>query len=78
VGVPVEFNPTGTYDPEGAWGGTWDFGDGSTHNGTFGSLASLIVNHTYASAGNYTVTWTAVDEQGATSVATTTAVVSAP
>jgi hypothetical protein len=78
VGVPVEFNPTGTFDPEGAWGGTWDFGDGTTHNGTFGSLASFIVNHTYTSAGNYTVTWTAVDEQGATSVATTTAVVSAP
>jgi hypothetical protein len=75
VGVPVAFNPTGTYDLEGAWGGTWNFGDGQSVTGTFGSKASHTVNHTYAAAGNYTVTWTVTDEQGATSVASTTAVV---
>lgn len=78
VGVPVQFNPTGTFDPEGAWGGTWDFGDGATHTGTFGVFASFITSHTYAAAGNYTVTWTAIDEQGATSVATGTVTVKNP
>jgi PKD repeat protein len=75
VGVAVQFDPTGTFDPEGAWGGTWDFGDGETFAGTFGSLASHKVSHAYTAAGNYTVTWTVTDEQGATAVATTTAFV---
>jgi hypothetical protein len=75
VGVAVSFNPAGTFDPEGAWVGTWDFGDGNTHTGTMGSQASHVVSHTYTSAGNYTVTWTVTDEQGATAVATTTAFV---
>ncbi|HET8623178.1 MAG TPA: DUF4382 domain-containing protein [Gemmatimonadales bacterium] len=73
VGVPVNFNPAGTFDPEGAWVGTWDFGDGSSHTGTMGSSASHLVSHTYTAAGNYTVTWTVTDEEGATAVATTTA-----
>ena len=34
---------------------------------------SHVVNHTYTAAGNYTVTWTVQDEQGATATATTTA-----
>ncbi|MGH7519376.1 MAG: DUF4382 domain-containing protein [Gemmatimonadales bacterium] len=75
VGVPVQFDPAGTFDPEGAWGGTWDFGDGQNFTGTFGSQASHVLDHTYTVAGNYTVTWTVRDEQGATDVATTTAVV---
>ena len=78
VGVPVQFNPTGTFDPEGAWGGTWDFGDGQTHTGTFGVFSSFVTTHTYAAAGNYTVTWTAMDEQGATAVATSTVTVKNP
>jgi hypothetical protein len=77
VGVPVSFDPAGTYDPEGPWGGTWDFGDGETFTGTFANYPSHIVTHTYTAAGNYTVTWTVHDEEGATSVATTTAVVTA-
>ena len=44
VGVPVQFNPTGTFDPEGAWGGTWDFGDGQTHSGTFGVFSSFVTS----------------------------------
>jgi hypothetical protein len=78
VGVPVQFNPSGTFDPEGAWVGSWDFGDGETFTGTLGSLASHVVSHTYATAGTYTVTWTVQDEQGATATATTSAVVTAP
>jgi len=78
VGVPVQFNPSGTFDPEGAWVGSWDFGDGQTFTGTFGSLASHIVSHTYAGAGTYTVTWTVQDEQGASATATTSAVVTEP
>jgi hypothetical protein len=78
VGVPVHFDPAGTYDPEGPWGGSWNFGDGETFTGTFANYPSHIVNHTYTAAGNYTVTWEVHDEQGATSVATTTAVVTAP
>jgi len=75
VGVPVHFDPAGTFDPESAWVGTWDFGDGQSFTGTMGSLASHVVNHTYTAAGTYTVTWTVQDEQGATGVATTTAIV---
>jgi hypothetical protein len=78
VGVPVHFDPVGTFDPEGAWVGSWDFGDGQSFTGTMGSLASHVVNHTYTAAGTYPVTWTVQDEQGATGVATTTAVVAAP
>jgi hypothetical protein len=77
VGVPVRFDPAGTFDPEGPWGGTWNFGDGQTFTGTFGNYPSHILDHTYTVAGNYTVTWTIRDEQGATDVATTTAVVTA-
>ena len=77
VGVAVSFDPAGTYDPEGPWGGAWDFGDGETFTGTFANYPSHIVTHTYPAAGNYTVTWTVHDEEGATSVATTTAVVTA-
>jgi hypothetical protein len=75
VGVAVNFNPAGTFDPESAWVGTWDFGDGETFTGTMGSLASHVVNHTYTAPGNYAVTWTVQDAQGATGTATTTAVV---
>ncbi len=76
VGVPVSFDPAGTFDPEGSWVGTWDFGDGQIFTGTFGNYASHVLDHTYTVSGNYTVTWTVQDEQGATDVATTTAVVS--
>jgi PKD repeat protein len=75
VGVPVQFDPAGTFDPEGSWVGTWDFGDGQSFTGTMGSLASHVLSHTYSASGNYTVKWTVQDEQGATAVATTTAVV---
>ncbi|MGH7629753.1 MAG: DUF4382 domain-containing protein [Gemmatimonadales bacterium] len=75
VGVPVRFDPAGTFDPEGPWGGTWNFGDGQTFTGTFGNYPSHILDHTYAAAGNYTVTWTVQDEQGATDVATAIAAV---
>jgi outer membrane protein assembly factor BamB len=39
---------------------TWDFGDGNTSTG-------LMVNHTYAKAGNYTLTAWALDSQGGNS-----------
>ncbi len=52
------------------WTITWNFGDESENvNGT------LAPTHTFTSAGTYTVTMTAVDSEGRSSVATQTVVV---
>jgi len=55
---PVDFSATAT-DPDGdeVTGLEWDFGDGVTASG-------LDVSHTYAEAGEFTVTFTATDEHG--------------
>ncbi|MDD3468366.1 MAG: PKD domain-containing protein [Thermoguttaceae bacterium] len=54
------------------WTVTWNFGDESENvNGT------LTPAHTYASAGTYTVTMTAVDLDGRSSIATQTIVINA-
>jgi PKD repeat protein len=56
-------------DPDGTVASyAWDFGDGSTATG-------VTASHTYTAAGNYTVTLTVTDDQGATG--TTTSVVAA-
>ena len=73
VGQSVQFSAQGTFDPEGAWNGTWTFGDGSSYTGTFGNFASQNPTHTYAAAGTFPVTFAVTDASGATSTATTSA-----
>jgi PKD repeat protein len=66
VNNPVTFNATASFDPDGTivkW--IWDFGDENTGTGeTF--------NHTYASAGDYTVKLKVVDDHGISSSNKTT------
>jgi PKD repeat protein len=66
TGVVVHFNASESYDPDGSIVSYfWDFGDGTNATG-------VIVGHIYADDGNYTVTLTVTDDDGAT--ATTTSV----
>lgn len=64
VGQTIAFDPVGTNDPDGDWVGTWNFGDGTSHTGTFGSYASHVVNKAYSTAGDYIVTWFVLDGEG--------------
>jgi cyclophilin family peptidyl-prolyl cis-trans isomerase len=72
VFLPVAFNTTGTGDPDGSIvASSWDYGDGQT--GTANT-------HTYATAGNFTATYTVTDnggKQASKSVAVTVAKCSA-
>jgi len=64
--LDVSFNAAGSSDSDGtvaSYG--WDFGDGDTGTG-------VSPNHTYASAGDYEVTLTVVDNQGAEGAVTHT------
>jgi len=64
TGESITFNASGSYDPDGSITSYhWDFGDGSNATG-------VVVNHTYADDGNYTVTLTVTDDDGASSTAT--------
>jgi hypothetical protein len=69
----VQFDGGSSNDPDGyiaAW--VWDFGDGSpTATGT-------LVSHVYAQPGQYTVTLTVTDNEGATAVDKVLVVVKAP
>ncbi|MEP6563450.1 MAG: PKD domain-containing protein, partial [Nakamurella sp.] len=59
-------------DPDGTLAGfVWDFGDSSTGSGA-------TSQHTYATAGTFTVSLTVTDNQGATAVVTHPVVVTAP
>ncbi|MBN1306545.1 MAG: S8 family serine peptidase [Chitinispirillaceae bacterium] len=56
----VQFDGSASYDIDGPIVSyAWDFGDGETATGA-------IVSHTYAVAGNYTVTLTVADDLGET------------
>jgi PKD repeat protein len=57
-------NSTGTSDPDGIRSYSFDWGDGTA----VGTTASS--SHTYAAAGNYTITLTVTDNWGRSSVAT--------
>jgi hypothetical protein len=76
VGVAAAFDGSLSHDPESTDGGyiasyQWNFGDGSSASGA-------TTSHAYNSAGTYTVTLTATDNQGAPASATKTVTVSAP
>jgi subtilisin family serine protease/PKD repeat protein len=59
VGEAVTFNASASYDPDGAIVGyVWDFGDGTMQHG------DAVVSHVYAKGGTYTVSCTAIDNDG--------------
>jgi hypothetical protein len=61
AGQPVEFDGSASTSPNGpitSW--DWNFGDSSTATGQ-------SLNHTFATAGSYTVTMSVTDSRGATS-----------
>jgi PKD repeat protein len=72
TGLACAFDGTASTDPDGSVASyAWDFGDGATGDGASPS-------HTYAAAGDYPVTLTVTDDQGATGTASQTVTVSAP
>jgi PKD repeat protein len=59
IPLSVYFDGSGSYDPDGEIVSyDWDFGDGATGSGD-------TVSHTFTAAGEYTVTLTVTDDQGA-------------
>jgi PKD repeat protein len=69
AGVAVTFDGTGSTDGDGTIDSyQWDFGDTATG-------AGVSPSHVYADAGEYTVTLTVTDNEGATDTATTTATI---
>jgi microbial collagenase len=69
VGGIINFDGTGSYDPDGSISQyIWDFGDNTSSN-------TANASHSYTSAGTYSVTLTVTDNQGATATATTTATI---
>jgi PKD repeat protein len=61
VNVPVVFDASGSYDPEGGSieSYKWEFGDGSLGSG-------VIITHSYNTSGNYSVKLTVTDSEGDT------------
>jgi len=65
----IVFNATQSYDPDGIITAyLWDFGDNVNASGS-------VVEHAYDAEGNYTVTLTVVDDDGAMDSATATQIV---
>jgi len=63
TGEVITFNASASYDPDGSIAlYYWDFGDGTNATG-------LTVDHAYTDDGNYTVTLTVTDDDGATASA---------
>jgi PKD repeat protein len=72
TGQAVTFSSAGSSDPDGSISSyQWNFGDGNTST-------QANPTHTYASAGNYTVTLTVTDNDGATGSDNATATISDP
>jgi PKD repeat protein len=71
VGAAISFDGSGSYDSDGTIASyAWDFGDG------VGVGTGAMPSYTYAADGNYTVTLTVTDDDGATGEMTTVANVS--
>ena len=67
VALPVSFNASGTYDPDGSVVSIeWNFGDGSPL--AYGTTAS----RTYTTPGSYTATVKVTDNAGLTSIKSVT------
>ncbi|RJS75024.1 PKD domain-containing protein, partial [Methanophagales archaeon] len=61
VNQPITFNASSSYDPDGnITAYEWDFGDGNIT-----STTHEIINHSYSETGNYEVTLTVTDDDGA-------------
>lgn len=72
VGVPVQFNGSGSSDPDGdPLTFNWQFGDGG-----IGSGVNPV--HTYSSTGTYSVTLTVSDNRGGSNTGQTTAQINNP
>ena len=72
VGEEITFDGSLSYDPDGyitSW--SWDFGDGINGSGE-------ITLHTYFNSGTFNATLTVTDNENATDLCTTTAVVILP
>jgi PKD repeat protein len=68
-GVGISFSSAGSNDPDGSIVSyNWNFGDGTTST-------SANPSHTYSAAGNYNVSLTVTDNEGATGTDNTTATV---
>ena len=65
TGLSCAVSSTGTTDPHGIRGYSWNWGDGTTP-----STGASPSAHLYAAAGTYTITLTVTDNWGRTSVAT--------
>jgi PKD repeat protein len=66
TGENIHFDASESYDPDGTIiSYTWDFGDGNTATG-------VVVNYAYGKNGEYNVTLTVVDDDGASGSATAT------
>jgi len=63
AGLPVAINASGTQHTGQLTAINWDFGDGNTATGE-------VVNHTYATPGNYTITLNVTDDKGQSASAT--------
>jgi hypothetical protein len=68
VNEAITFNGSLSYDEEGTILGYWNFGDSTTGNG-------LTTTHIYTAPGTYTVILTVTDEDGVSSTATTSAII---
>jgi PKD repeat protein len=59
VGETIIFNASASYDPDGTIVDyVWDFGDGTIQH------AGAVISHIYAKGGTYTVSCTAIDNEG--------------